>query len=344
MRRSAAGAALLAAVFLAACDSGPEVRRQQHFVLGTVVTIEAVGVSQAEFREGTGAAFRAMRELHQALEPGVPDNALGRFNAAAEGSWRPVPPPLDKLLPRSLAVRRASGGTFDPTLGRLIGLWGFRSPPFPDTPPEPTAIRELRAHGAGRGAIALRRTASGLEARMQGPAAALDLGGIAKGYALDRAAAVLREHGVTNALIDAGGDLLALGRRGERRWRVGIRKPRGQSAVAVIALRAGEAVVTSGDYERFFVHEGTRYHHLLDPATGYPARRARAATVVGPNATAADAWSTALFVSGRAGLQRLGSWGGLVIDGEGRAHANAVLGPRLEWRGSRAAPSVEGGH
>lgn len=333
MTRRAAAAILLAALSLAACESGPEMRRQQHFVFGTVVTIEAFDTPRADFRQGAGAAFRAMRELHQALDPAATGNVLDRFNAAPPGSWRPVPEPLDKLLPRALSVRRASGGAFDPTLGRLIGLWGFRSPPFPQQPPPGDSIRELRAQGAGHGGIALRRTASGLEARLEGAGAALDLGGIAKGYALDRAAELLHKHGVHNALIDAGGDLRALGRRGERRWRVGIRRPRGEQAMAVVKLKPGEAIVTSGDYERFFRHDGTRYHHLLDPATGRPARGTRSATVIGPRATEADAWSTALFVAGRAGLERLGAWGGLVVDQRGKRHANAVLRPRLDWRG-----------
>lgn len=325
-------AILLAAAALAACDSEPRLHRQQHFVLGTVVTIQAAGVSEERLREGAGAAFRTMRELHQALDPGADDNVLARFNDAPPGRWRPLPEPLAGLLPRALAVRRATDGAFDPTLGRLIGLWGFRSPPFPKAPPARADVRRLVKAGAGRGRIDLRRTQAGLEARMEGEGAALDLGGVAKGYALDRAAAVLRDHGITDALIDAGGDLRALGQRGERRWRVGIRQPRGESALAVVELKPGEAIVTSGDYERSFHHEGRRYHHLLDPGTGRPARRVRSATVVGPRATEADAWSTALFIAGRDGLERLGGWGGMVVDRAGEPHANGRLRPRLQWQ------------
>jgi thiamine biosynthesis lipoprotein len=335
MTRPGLAAALVlgALAALPACDGEGPLRRQQSFVLGTVVTIEASGVTEQRFREGAGAAFRAMRELHRAFDPEGEANPLARFNQAPADSWRPVPPPMDRLLPRALAVRRASGNRFDPTMGRLIELWGLRSPPFPESPPPASAVHRLLERGASGQPLALRRTESGLEARLEGEEAALALGGIAKGYALDRAAAVLRDHGVTDALIDAGGDLRALGRRGDRRWRVGIRRPRGETALAVLALEPGEAIVTSGDYERFFVHEGARYHHLLDPATGFPARGIRSATVVGPRATEADAWSTALFVAGRSGLERMGAYGGLIVDSAGKPHANAPLASRLDWRG-----------
>jgi len=328
----------LAAVVLAGCQRAPESHREQAFVLGTLVEITAVGVAEDAFHAAAGAAFRDMRALHDALTPVAPDNRLNRFNRRATDGWADLEGPLAALLPRALSVQRASGNAFNPHLGRLVGLWGFREPPFPDEPPADDAIDALLTRGAGEQALALRR-ADGMQARLTRPGAALDLGAIAKGYALDRAAAVLREHGVTDALINAGGDLRALGRHGERPWRVGIRQARDRDAVmAVVTLRDGEAIVTSGDYERTFAHAGRRYHHLLDPATGRPARAARQATVLGPRATEADAWSTALFVAGTEGLARLGpEQPGLVIDGDGRAHANAAMRARLDWQSDEVA-------
>jgi thiamine biosynthesis lipoprotein len=329
---------LLLALLLAACQQPPEVRHQQAFVMGTVVEISAAGVGEKAFQQAAGAAFRAMRALHDALTPVAADSQLAAFNRRATVDWTPLADPLAPLLPRALSVQRASGNAFNPHLGRLVGLWGFREPPFPEAPPDQAAIDALLAAGAGGRALALRR-AGGLQARLTRPGAALDLGGIAKGFALDRAAAILREHGVTDALINAGGDLRALGRRGERPWRIGIRHPRKRDRVlAVVALRPGEAVVTSGDYERAFEHGGRRYHHLLDPATGRPARTARQATVLGARATEADAWSTALFVAGPGGLARLGpEQPGLVIDAEGRAHANDAMRSRLDWQAQEPA-------
>lgn len=324
---------LLAGLLLAACQQAPETHRQQAFVLGTVVEITAVGVAEERFNRAAGAAFRDLRAIHDALTPVDPASQLAAFNRRASGRWVTLEGPLAPLLPRALSVQRASGNAFNPHLGRLVGLWGFREPPFPKQPPADRAIDALIAKGAGGQALALRRR-DGLQARLTGAGAALDLGGIAKGFALDRAAAILRRHGVANALINAGGDLRALGRRGDRPWRIGIRNPRDREAVmAVVALHPGEAIVTSGDYERSFRHQGMRYHHLLDPATGRPARSARQATVLGPRATEADAWSTALFVAGPDGLDRLGQeQPGLVIGPRGQAHANGAMEARLDWR------------
>ncbi|MFP4560114.1 MAG: FAD:protein FMN transferase [Thiohalorhabdus sp.] len=332
MRRALA-ALVLAVAVLGACDRAPETHREQAFVLGTLVEITAAGAGEEELSEAAGAAFREMRAIHNALTPTEEGNLLADFNSAAPGEWVALEGPLTGLLPRALAVQRASDNTFSPHLGRLVGLWGFREPPLPEEPPAESAVEGLLEEGAGAEALELRRD-NGLEARMARPGAALDLGGIAKGYAVDRAATVLKEHGVDNALINAGGDLRALGARGDRPWRIGIRDPRDRERVlAVVALRDGEAIVTSGDYERSFTHDGRRYHHLLDPDTGRPARRARQATVLGPRATETDAWSTALFVAGTRGLERLGPrQPGLVIDAEGRAHANAAMKERLDWR------------
>ncbi|MEF8792590.1 FAD:protein FMN transferase [Thiohalorhabdus sp.] len=326
----------LLGIILAGCQSNPEPRHGQAFVMGTLVEITGIGVSQATFTQATGAAFRDMRAIHDALTPVASDNALAAFNRRATRQWTPLEDPLRSLLPRALSVQRASGNAFNPHLGRLVGLWGFREPPFPDGPPKQAAVKALLAAGAGDRALRLRRS-DGLEARLTRPGAALDVGGIAKGLALDRAARILRQNGVSDALINAGGDLRALGRRGDRPWRIGIRNPRDRDAVmAVVALEPGEAIVTSGDYERTFQHDDRRYHHLLDPATGRPARAARQATVLGPRATEADAWSTALFVAGSDGLDRLGpTQPGLVIDGAGNAHANLVMRSRLDWQSQK---------
>jgi thiamine biosynthesis lipoprotein len=325
--------ALTGLLALTACRSQPTVRHEQAFVLGTLVEITAVDVPADTFQRAAGAAFREMRAVHDALSPTRGDNALAAFNRSGHGHWVALDGPLADLLPRALSVQRASGNAFNPGLGRLVALWGFREPPFPEAPPADRAIDALLAAGAGDPALALRRE-NGLEARLGRPGAALDVGGIAKGYAVDRAVAALKEAGVTDALINAGGDLRALGHRGDRPWRIGLRHPRDREKVlGVLELRPGEAIVTSGDYERTFRHAGRRYHHLLAPRTGRPARAARQATVVGPRATEADAWSTALFVAGAEGLARLGAdQAALVMDGEGRAHANAAMKARIHWR------------
>ena len=180
---------------------------------------------------------------------------------------------------------------------------------------------------------------TGGKARSRNPAVQVDLGGYAKGYALDRAAALLRGRGVKNALINVGGNILALGSRGPRPWRVGIQHPRKPSALAVLDLRDGEAIGTSGDYQRYFEAAGQRYCHLIDPRTGYPVRGVQAATVLaapGPGAgTLSDVASKPLFIAGPAGwrkaAERMGIAQALLIDAAGTVHVSAALRPRLEF-------------
>jgi thiamine biosynthesis lipoprotein len=164
----------------------------------------------------------------------------------------------------------------------------------------------------------------------------IGLGGIAKGYALDRAAELLRGRGHEDFLIVAGGQVYAAGRRGGRPWRVGVRDPRGDEtdAFALLDLEGGVSSSTSGDYESYFVVDGVRYHHILDPKTGYPARGVRSATVIAPDATLADALSTALMVLGPdRGLALAEEWPEVeaVLVGEGgELHATSGLAGRLE--------------
>ena len=136
-------------------------------------------------------------------------------------------------------------------------------------------------------------------ARTDNPRLQLDLGAFAKGVAVDRAIAALRAAGIDNAIVNAGGDLRAIGAR-ERPWRIGIRHPRAPGVLASIETRGDESIFTSGDYERYFEAEGTRYHHIIDPRSGYPARGTASLTVIHTEAATADAAATALFVAGDA--------------------------------------------
>jgi thiamine biosynthesis lipoprotein len=157
----------------------------------------------------------------------------------------------------------------------------------------------------------------------------VDLGAIAKGYAIDRALAVLRSFGITSAAINAGGDIGLLGSKQDRPWRIGVQHPRQPGEVLVTIEARDRAVVTSGDYERFFERDGRRYHHLFDPHSGYPADRCQSVTVLAPNAMLADALATALFVLGpEAGLALLHDYPGvdaLIVAADGRWHTTPAL-------------------
>ncbi len=214
------------------------------------------------------------------------------MNANA-GAATPIPAELEPLLRRSVQLAEATSGAFDPTWAALWGLWDFRAAE-PVVPTEADIAARVALVDWRRLAIA-----DGT-ARLEEAGMLLGLGGIAKGWALDGAAAALRGRGVTDWVLSAGGQILSDGRNPDGgAWTVGIRDPRGEVTDFFAVLYAsGVSVSTSGDYERFFLRNGVRYHHILDPRTGRPARGLRSVTVVCPDATTADALSTALMVMG----------------------------------------------
>ena len=174
--------------------------------------------------------------------------------------------------------------------------------------------------------------------RSRNKAVRLDIGGYAKGYALDRAAEILRRQGIRNALVNIGGNVLALGRRGERPWRIGIQHPRKPGALATLELHDGEALGTSGDYQRYFELDGKRYCHLIDPRSGHPAQGVQAATVLTRGERAgvlSDVLSKPLFIAGvggwHAAAAQMGATDAMLVDAQGGIHLTAALQKRLEF-------------
>lgn len=245
---------------------------------------------------------------------------LYAVNGAAGQGAVPVSAEVRALIRRGIDLGRSTDGAFDITWAALWGLWDFKS----DSPSVPSdaaiAERVSRIDYAKVQVDDAAGTVALPEAGMT-----LGLGGIAKGYALDVAAKRLRDAGVDDFMISGGGQVYVSGSRDGRPWRVGIRDPRGGPAdfFALVELSSG-SVSTSGDYERYFELGGIRYHHILDPRTGRPARGVRSATVIGEDATLADALSTALVVMGaEAGLKLAEETAGIeavIVDDQGKVH------------------------
>jgi thiamine biosynthesis lipoprotein len=275
-----------------------------------------------------GECFDLFRRLDLELSEWKPDSPLAAVNRASGGAAVPVPPGLFALLERSLALAGATEGAFDPSWAALWPLWNFRDPNA--VPPDPAAVAALRKEIDWR---AIELDAAARTVRLPRPGMQLGLGAIGKGWALDRAAERLEARGFHDFLITAGGQVLARGRNGERSWRVGLRDPRGarDELFAVVELGDG-SLSTSADNESFFLHRGERYHHVLDPRTGWPARGARSATVLHRDAATADALSTALMVLGAPrgleAVERLGGEG-LVVAPDGALIATPSLERRL---------------
>lgn len=262
-------------------------------LMDTEVNLQIFCRGSGEARRAKEALFDEMKRLERLLSYSDPKSDLARINRAAGERPVEVSPGTVEVIQKALDYSSISEGAFDPTVAPLLELWGFREGdyrvPDPDELEEAGVLVDYRLVEAGTAEVYLPR-----------PGMALDLGGIAKGYIVDRGLALLSQSGVRHALINAGGDIGILGPKADGSpWRVGIKHPcTDGELIAVIPWMKRGAVVTSGDYERFFVEDGVRYHHILDPRTGYPASSLVSVTVVAPTAMEADALSTALFVMG----------------------------------------------
>lgn len=272
--------------------------RRQIPVMGTVAEIAVRHPDEAWAQRAMDAAFAELRRVDVTMSRFRSDSEVGRLNAAAGRDAVAVCEDTAEVLAASLSWAAASGGRFDPCLGRVSQLW------YPDSRTAPPSDAELQLVGRGGHyrELEVERTGSVPRAVVHGSDAAVDLGGIAKGYAVDLAGGALRDAGIFHALVNAGGDLVAMGVDGEGEpWRVGIRSPEHPDQVMDVLHVSDRAVATSGDYLRYFQYGGRRYHHLLDPASGEPRRTAmRSLTVEAATCMDADAAATALFGADKA--------------------------------------------
>jgi thiamine biosynthesis lipoprotein len=284
-----------------------EVTRAE-FLMDTLVQSTVFAREASQGQNALEAAYQEMIRLEGLLDRHHPGSEVTHINRAA--GWEPVPVSPETLLIIEQALEFAvlTGGAFDITVGPLLRLWRFTDGGG-QVPPEESLLAAAALVDFRQ--IEVDRLAGSVFLRKNG--AEIDLGGIAKGFVVDRAGEVLRRFGVTSASVDAGGDIRLIGAKPDGSpWRIGVRHPRERRGIIAILELRDSAVVTSGDYERYFLFEGTRYHHLLDPATGRPAGGLVSVTVVAPEAMTADALSTAVFVLGRErGLELIESLPGI---------------------------------
>ncbi len=329
--------AALALFLLSGC--GERLHKQQSYVFGTLVEITIYGESEDHARQASDRVLREFDRMHHELhawEPG-PLNSLNERIAKAtlhKPARATLSPELAAMLVDATRLSVRAEGLFNPAIGNLVRLWGFHSDTFVPRRPGPQDIQRLVQGHPSMEDLKI----DGLRMECANPAVRLDLGGYAKGYALDVAGAMLKRQGVNNALINIGGNILALGKKGSSAWRVGIQHPRHAGALASLELHDGEAIGTSGDYQRYFELDGKRYCHLIDPRTGWPANQTEAVTILarGPRAgTLSDAPSKPLFIAGPAGWRRMAEKMGirdaLFIAADGRVSATHAMGDRLLW-------------
>lgn len=325
----------LAATCLIACQRGG-LQQQEAYVFGTRVEVVIADAGEAQARAAIATVLREFDRLHQTYHAWQPSELTALNEAIAAGRPHRVSPELAGLIRDAQAIAAQGEHLFDPGIGRLIALWGFQAEEFKAQRP---AAADLTKWLKSRPSIAQLQVAADHTVSSPNRDVALDFGGYLKGWALDRAARLLREQGIQNALINIGGNVIALGNKHGRPWRVGIQHPRQPGPLAALELHDGEAIGTSGDYQRFFELDGRRYPHLIDPRTAEPASHTQAITVVippGPQAgTLSDAASKPLFIAGpqawRQAAQNQGITMALRVDTGGKVQVSAGLKSRLEF-------------
>jgi thiamine biosynthesis lipoprotein len=312
---------LVSLVFLGfACSPGPAIYEHAGFAMGTVVQLKVVVHDASVADAAFDAALAELARLERLATVHSDSSEVALLARAAGGAPVPVSQDVDRILRTSIDVAQATAGAFDPTVGPILRTWGF-----PDAPHLPDSSAIARA-AALVGWERCKRAPEGWSLAEAGMS--LDLGGVAKGYAVDRAADRLSAF-ASGCVVSVGGDLVARGTRpGRPGWVIGVEDPREPSRLILkLRLTTDRAVSTSGDYQRFFEVDGKRYHHIFDPDTGKPARGLRSVTVVGPSAELTDAWATAAFVlgpvEGLAALEAHPDLEGVLVEQD--AHGKLVL-------------------
>lgn len=332
---------LLAALLLSSCGKDT-IYREEAYIFGTRVEVSVYGEDETRARQAVATILQEFQRLHELLHAWKPSALSELNNAFAKGKTARLTPELEAMLREAAQLSAQSGGLFNPAIGGLVQLWGFHADTFQPALPEPRRLAALLAAQPQMADLNFVSAPAASTISSRNRSVQLDLGGYAKGYALDRALVLLKQQGIDHALINIGGNIIAHGSHGSRPWQVGIQHPRKAGPIATLALHDGEAIGTSGDYQRYFELDGKRYCHLIDPRTGKPTQGVQAVTVLTRGARAgvlSDASSKPLFIAGGSGERN--DWlasarsmmldEALLIDAAGTVHLTATMQKRLKF-------------
>jgi thiamine biosynthesis lipoprotein len=295
------------ALALCVCAGGPLAQGAARSVtwptrtMGTYANVTIVTADSAASLPLARIAQRALTRVDSLMSNWTTTSEVARINRDADSTTVTVEPEVARVIDASLVLWRASGGAFDITVEPLIRLWGFIGGPK-RVPSDAEIAAVLPRVGAGQVSF----DPSTRRIRFAREGVKIDLGGIAKGYAVDVAADSLRAHGVTDALVDLTGNMVAIGHPpGAPAWRIGIRDPRDRVSHFARVTLTDNAISTSGQYEQFIAANGRTYGHILDPRTGRPVDGLISVTLIGPTGLACDSWDTPMFVMGPAAARKV---------------------------------------
>lgn len=323
---------LLLPLLLSGCGRDEALYRTQGNVFGTVVEVSIYGESQQRADALSGSVLNEFDRLHHKFHAWQPGMLTALNDSIARGEPFQADAEMVDLLKSATVLAERSDNLFNPAIGHLIRLWGFQSSDISVHGPQPAEIK--RWVDANPRLSDLRY--NGTTITSVNKAVMIDLGGYAKGYALDRAALILRGAHVKAALVNVGGNILAIGQPGAQPWKVGIRDPRGDGTLARLDLHDNEAIGTSGDYVRYFMKDGKRHPHIIDPRSGATTDLVASVTIITSGGTDAglrsDGNSKPLFISGpanwRAMAERLGLNEVMLVD----AQKNVAMTPAMRAR------------
>jgi len=298
----------------AALPAPAEWYSREEAIMGTAVRVELWHDDATAARAAMNAVMDEMNRIDRTMSPFKPDSELSRINREAAQIPVPISKEMFDLVTKSIEFSKLSGGAFDITFSSVGYMYDYREHIKPTDEQIARALPGINYRH-------LQLDAKAQTIHYARPGVRIDLGGIAKGYAVDNCIAILKGRGITNAIVTAGGDSRLLGDRRGRPWNVGVRDPRRRGEVVALLPLADVAISTSGDYERYFEEDGVRHHHIINPRTGKSATGVRSVTIIGPDGITTEGLTKSVFVKGpKEGMRLIESLKGvdaIIIDDAG---------------------------
>lgn len=316
---------------LSVVSCGEKTTSVSRILLGTAVTV-TIADKNNNSSELFNAAFTEIEKVQSSFSLYKANSVISAINNNAYPGSVKISDDVFSLIKSSLEVSGKTGGAFDITWASSGKLWDFSAEDF--TPPDDIKIKNILPLISYKN---IRIDERDKTVTFLKKGTKIGLGGVAKGYAVRKAVSVLRKHGVKGAIVACAGDIQVIGDNNGRPWKAGIQDPRGNSVIATFYMKDGDSVSTSGDYERFRMINGKRYHHIIDPATGYPADSGLiSVTVFSKDPVASDAYSTAFFVTGferaKSLLSEMDELSAVFVDSNQKVFASSNLKRRLQFR------------
>lgn len=285
---------IIFALSLTICHKKPSIYRYSRILLGTVINITIISDSEDKAVKTSEQAFMEIERIENLMSPYRTTADIYKLNKYAYKRSVKVSEETFSLIKKSYEISEITNGSYDITFASLSHIWNFKKKDF--SPPSEYIVNKLLPSFDYHNLI-LDPVNSAVEFRKK--ATKIGLGGIAKGYAIKKGIHVIRKAGIKNAILEAGGDVQVLGDKYNQDWKIGLRHPRKDDLILSIGLKDMDSIATSGDYERFRMYRGKRYHHILNPKTGFPAETFSSVSVISKDPTDADIFATAFFVMGK---------------------------------------------